>query len=536
MNQDSRTSFNFNAIPPISRRWLLRSAAALGSAAFTSRFIHTKELLQAKAFGTGIKSTNLLNELDAMPNPSQPLKVVILGAGMAGLCAAYELEKHGHSCVILEAERSHVGGRVRTLRFGDSLYGEVGASQIAKSHDLTHHYVNECELQLRSSVTGNPDAYYYLRGQRIRAKNSEYLSSLYNLTDSEQGLTPNDVLGSVIGSRLSQLSEQEKAEIFAQQIQSPAVRELDKQSMLQWCKASGFSDSAIEMMAAANGFLGGLMHFSALSFVRVGENYGEMEEIVGGSDRLPAALADKLTLKPRMGCEVIGLERDDAISQAAAVYVEGDSIKREVGDFVLCTIPFPVLSGLDNPFSAAKRQAIRELSYVSATKVLALANRRFWELEDGIYGGSTSSDLPISTVRYPSDNAQAKDSTVSAKPSILLASYTTGSLARQLAHLPELERHRIVQQNLAKIHPQVDRDGAIQSMKSWSWDNHRWSLGAWSLIKPYQQLSLYEHVIAPEGRIYFAGEHTSTNQGWMQSALESSLSAVKAMLKEAYQP
>ncbi|NEQ46669.1 MAG: FAD-dependent oxidoreductase [Leptolyngbya sp. SIOISBB] len=177
MNQDIRTFFDFNSLSPISRRWLLRGGAALGSAAFTSHFIHTRAPLQAKASETEVKSTNLLNELDAIPNPSQSLKVIILGAGMAGLCAAYELEKRGHSCVILEAERSHIGGRVRTLRFGNGLYGEVGASQIARIHKLTHHYVNECNLQLRPSVTVNPETYYYLRNQRIRAKNSGIHSS-----------------------------------------------------------------------------------------------------------------------------------------------------------------------------------------------------------------------------------------------------------------------------------------------------------------------------------------------------------------------
>ena len=67
-------------------------------------------------------------------------------------------------------------------------------------------------------------------------------------------------------------------------------------------------------------------------------------------------------------------------------------------------------------------------------------------------------------------------------------------------------------------------------MESWSWDNHRWSLGAWSFMKPYQHTSLYEHVISPEGRIYFA---TSTNPAWMQSAVESSLRAVTESLTEA---
>jgi monoamine oxidase len=300
--------------------------------------------------------------------------------------------------------------------------------------------------------------------------------------------------------------------------------------MLQWCKASGLSDNAIEMMSAANGFLGDVMYFSALSFIRVGENYGEMEELVGGSDRLPAALADKLRSKPRMGCEVIRLEQGNETQKAAAVYVENNTTQREEGDFVICTIPFPVLSRLDIPFSATKQRAIRELAYDSATRVLAVTNRRFWETDDGIYGGSTSSDLPISTIHYPSDNAQAKDPAISANPSVLLAAYAMGSQAHRLAYLSPQERHRVVQQNLARIHPQVNQNGMIRQMKSWSWDNHRWSLGAWALMKPYQHMSLYEHVVAPEGRIYFAGEHTSTNQAWMQSALEAALRAVKDIL------
>ena len=518
----------------LSRRWLLHSLAMVGGMALSSRFPHFGRKIRVNASEAVIQSIHLLNELEAISNPNQPLKVVILGAGMAGLCAAYELEKRGHTCVILEAERSHVGGRVRTLRFEEGLYGEVGASRISKVHALTRHYVQACGLQLRPAVMANPDSYYYVRGQRIRVTDSVSLNRLYNLRGSERQLTPHEVLTTVVGSHWATLTEQEKAEIFAHRIQSAAVREMDEQSMLQWCKAAGFSDDAIEMMLATHGFLGDVIYFSALSFVRVAENYAEMDEIVGGTDRLPAALTDKLNAKPRMGCEVIQLERDDAAQRAAAVYVEGDTIKREDGDFVLCTLPFSILSRLETPFSAAKQRAIRELSYDFATKVLAVTHNRFWEADEGIYGGSTATDLPISTVHYPSDNAQAKDPVVSADPAVMLASYTMGSQARRMAHLSPEKRNRLVQHNLSKIHPQVSQNGVIRHMESWSWDNHPWSLGAWSFMKPYQQMSLYEHVIAPEGRIYFAGEHTSTNPAWMQSALESSLRAVKAILTQAY--
>lgn len=78
------------------------------------------------------------------------------------------LEKRGHTCVILEADRSHIGGRVRTLRFEDGLYGDVGAMRVPKTHTLTRHYIELCDLQLRPFISDNPEGCYYMRGQRIR--------------------------------------------------------------------------------------------------------------------------------------------------------------------------------------------------------------------------------------------------------------------------------------------------------------------------------------------------------------------------------
>jgi monoamine oxidase len=73
--------------------------------------------------------------------PGQPQRVVIVGAGMAGLVAAWELLHAGHDPIVLEA-RGRVGGRVHTLRepFADGLYAEAGAMRIPRTHDLTLAY------------------------------------------------------------------------------------------------------------------------------------------------------------------------------------------------------------------------------------------------------------------------------------------------------------------------------------------------------------------------------------------------------------
>ncbi len=542
--------FSFN------RRWFLGSLGLAGGAALTSGLSQLKGLSRAtasekvkyqkllnsfniypelksltKAKGKAAsKSKGILSDLDNLPQLGKPLKVVILGAGMAGLCAAYELEKRGHTCVILEADRSHIGGRVRTLRFEDGLYGEAGAMRIPKSHDLTHHYIKECGLQLSNFVSGNKNGYYYMRGQRLRVAEVTRLSAIYELKGNEQQLTPDDVWATAVDSYVNNLSEKEKEEIFATSIQSAAVRELDEKSLLQLCRAAGFSTDAIEMLLAAYGLLGTEMYFSALGHIRDAGNYSDLEEIVGGSDVLPKALAAKLKSQPKLGCEAIAIERDDAVRKATVIYVEDGQTNSEEGDFVLCTIPFPVLARLETPFSPAKKRAIRDLTYDSSTKVLAIANRRFWETDDGIYGGGSFSDLPISTTYYPSDNAQNKDPNISARPAVMLASYTWGSQARRLGDLSPQERHSQTQQWLSKIHPQINQHGVIDKMVSWSWDNHRWSGGAFTFLSPYQQTSLYKDVIAPEGRIYFAGEHASTDHAWIQGALESALTSVKEIL------
>ncbi len=162
----------------------------------------------------------------------------------------------------MEADRSHIGGRVRTLRFEDNLYGEAGAMRIPKSHNLTHHYIQLCGLQLRPFVANNPQTYYYARGQRIRAKEVASLPRIYGLNGSESRLTPDDVWAIAVKSRLNKLTEQEKAEVFAEYLQNPVIRQMDEQSLLQLCKTSGLSDNAIEMMLVAEGLVGDFVYYS----------------------------------------------------------------------------------------------------------------------------------------------------------------------------------------------------------------------------------------------------------------------------------
>ncbi|MFY9875991.1 MAG: FAD-dependent oxidoreductase [Rhodomicrobium sp.] len=222
-------------------------------------------------------------------------------------------------------------------------------------------------------------------------------------------------------------------------------------------------------------------------------------------------------------------------AKAAAVYREGGVERHAEGDFVLCTIPYSVLSRVEvqPEFSAVKWRAIRELNYDSSTKVHAVAAKRFWETDDGIYGGGTFTDLPTVSTYYPSDNADAKNPMASRGPGVMLASYSWGQPARRLASMPHRERAAEVLRHLARIHPQLKTPGIVRHTASWSWDNHPWSSGAFTLFLPGQHSELQAAAVAPEGRVHFAGEHASLMHSWMQGALESGLRATREMLESA---
>src|SRR5215208_6224948 len=112
-----------------------------------------------------IIETGLDSKVEVDPSSAKPRRVIIVGAGMAGLVAGYELLRAGHNPVIIEAQ-NHVGGRVHTLRepFAPGLYAEAGAMRIPRAHELTMAYVDKFALNVSDFTMGNRDAYFYING------------------------------------------------------------------------------------------------------------------------------------------------------------------------------------------------------------------------------------------------------------------------------------------------------------------------------------------------------------------------------------
>src|SRR4051812_23176009 len=106
-------------------------------------------------------------------------RVVIIGAGLAGMSSAYQLTQAGHDVTILEA-RTRAGGRVHTLRepFADGLHAEAGAMFIPDSHDLTMHYIKLFRIPLQLIPHKKRAINFYLRGRRFSADDARTINGL----------------------------------------------------------------------------------------------------------------------------------------------------------------------------------------------------------------------------------------------------------------------------------------------------------------------------------------------------------------------
>jgi len=268
------------------------------------------------------------------------------------------------------------------------------------------------------------------------------------------------------------------------------------------------------------------MNSSFLELFReeAGNYYTDMIQLEGGQDHLPFAFLPELRRHIRFGARMIALEQ--SADSASVIYETAAGRFTATGDHVLLTVPFPVLRHMEAQplFSRAKQRAIRQLHYDASAKIWLQFRRRFWEEDEGIFGGGTATDLPIRVVYYPDHGRETGRG-------VILASYTWSEDAQRWGSLLPEDRLTQALEDLAQIHPQAPREYECGASKMWHDDE--FAGGAFALFDPEQQSLLYQDIIAPQGRVRFAGEHASLYHAWIQGAIESGLREAAAINAES---
>ncbi len=466
-------------------------------------------------------------------------KVIILGAGLAGLTTAYELGKLGYDCTVLEA-RSRSGGRVWTVRggtketelggsgqvcrFGEGLYFNGGAARIPHNHELTLHYCRELGVPLEIFNGANEAAFLYndggtgpLANRRMRI--SEYHNDL-------RGYTSELLAKALDQSALDQQLTREDVEKLIDFLKNEG--DLNTGRLYKGTSRRGYKTAP--GAGAVPGELNdpyGLTDLLRSGFMQpVFHNVGDytyeqqatLLQPVGGMDAIPKAFEKKLAGKILFNAPVKELRKTE--TGVRVVYRKDGKTVETTAEFCVCTLPLPILKKLESDLSPMVRRAADFIPYMKTGKIGLQFKRRFWEEDDHIYGGISRTNMDINQIWYPSFGFMGKKG-------VLIGYYNFYSRAEAVGELPPAGREKLALEQGGKIHPQYGQE--FDNAFSLAWHKIPHNEGGWALYDEPVRRKYYPALLEPDGNIYFAGEHTTYLTAWMAGAFHSARRTVEAI-------
>lgn len=501
-----------------------------------------------RAAFTAMQSLGLLAvAAEASPLPELPAgfgsgkKVVILGAGIAGLVAAYELRKAGFTCTVLEA-RQRPGGRSWSVRNGSKVeftdgttqtctweednYLNVGPARIPSIHKTLLGYCEELGVPLEVEVNTS-------RSTLMCCKD------LNGGRPVEQRQVVNDTRGYIselLAKSISQHAlDQQLTKEDSERMLEFLLKYGDLQSDYSYkgSERSGFSVAPgagpqVEKLRAPLN-----LHELLIADFSNGELYEEqidwqatMFQPIGGMDRIPHAFAKSLGSIVHYQCPVKEIRK--TAKGVRVSYTDQSSGKAQAieGDYCICTLPISVLQSLDTDFSPEKKQAFHGIAIAALYKI-GWEAPRFWEKQYNIYGGISFLKQTVDLVWYPSAKLFSKTGVILSGFNFEKNDFTDGSLT-EFGKLPtiqaKLEASRAAVETLHPGHGQ-----SLSKPIYVYWSKIPYSLGCFGLNMMSSAKEAYDELSTPDGRLFLAGDYISHISGWQEGAALSAHRAIEGI-------
>ncbi len=515
----------------ITRRNLLTRLGLLGGLGVT---VNAMQLL-------GLNGAARAAELPPLP-PGRGLHVVVLGAGITGLVAAYELEQAGYRVTLLEA-RDRVGGRAWTIRDGDRIEMVGEATQTAKFSDGIYMNAGPARIpSFHTGLLGYCDKFGVPLEVEVNSSRSAFIMGKDG-TKIRQRVAVNDMRGHI-------------AELLAKALNQgsldQAISPADKARLLPFLRMYGdlaadgsFKGSERSGMTA---FPGAGVTFAAngtalpLEQLLANEQLpmtlfddalymqATMVEPVGGMDRIHAGFDRNLRAPAIRGAEVTRIRHSAKGVDVVWRDKRSGAVRTVAADYMVCTIPFAVLKDIDADFAPATKRAIAGIRYDYSNKI-AFEAPRFWEKEQ-IYGGISFVGGPTSLVWYPSAGLHTARG-------MLLACYGSGPDAAVFEKRPLPEQIEFARGVVERLHPGHGSDLVNGIVVNW----HKvpYSLGPWPDFSDGKARGFedpidtpdFRRLLDPDGRVYFASAALSQTPGWQEGGIASARTQIAKLAARA---